>query len=99
MSADDGVSYGDNLSQEAQRLLLDVIESCLPDEDVLDAANCRFVHEPPGIRPQHVIVRPPCGRSGGHFQRFDLRGDLLADATRGVVNNLVLKNSLQCGFG
>ncbi len=25
--------------EEAQRLLLDVIESCLPDENVLDAAN------------------------------------------------------------
>jgi hypothetical protein len=25
--------------EEAQRLLLDVIVSCLPDEDVLDAAN------------------------------------------------------------
>lgn len=56
------------------------------------------VHEPPGISPQHVIVRPPCWWGSGHFQRFDLRGDLSAYASWSVANNLVWKDMVRLGL-
>lgn len=54
---------------------------------------------PARVRPEHIAMRFPGWAVRGHFRRIERRSGEFPQALRGVVNNLVLKNSLRIGFG